>query len=280
MNTLISEWIEAPRTVSVDTFAIGDIHGRLDLMEDLFDEIVYQVGFDGVKHAKVVCLGDYIDRGPNGLACLERVFAGFDVPGIDIIGLPGNHEQFLIRFLLGDHFDRCDVADVWLGNGGDAVCRELGFPEDAIDGLCSRPQPLVDALIERLGKPFIERMKQMPNHFRQDDYLFIHAGLHPRFGLGVLDQDWTRKPANYEYDPLWVRGPFLTHEGPHEEDVVVVHGHTIHPEPEIRDNRINLDTGAYKSNCLTAVHFRGDKMRFLQTHIVKQHAIGDLPLTE
>ncbi len=132
----------------------------------------------------------------------------------------------------------------------------------------SRPSVLLvkNAL---MGHPErLERFFAMQNHVRLGQYLFVHAGIHPDLGLAMLKRDWSKRPSRWveeDEDPLWIRGPFLTYEGAHEEGVVVIHGHTPRPDVELRANRINIDTRAYDTGRLTAVQLQGSKLRFIQS---------------
>jgi serine/threonine protein phosphatase 1 len=120
-------------------------------------------------------------------------------------------------------------------------------------------------LRRRLGRDLLDRFAALPNHWRHGRYLFIHAGIHPGLDLAAqLAKPWGEFPlGEIDADPLWVRGPFLTHEGRFQEDVVVVHGHTIMRIPQIRHNRIGIDTGAFMTGRLTAVELRGDRLRLI-----------------
>jgi serine/threonine protein phosphatase 1 len=316
----IAPWRAAPGRAARPIFAIGDVHGRLDLLTALHDRIRGIVAAENLPDPLVVHLGDYIDRGPHPLECLARALRGVD--GIESRALAGNHEQFMFRFLaaaeaaqdavsqgraapersshamssamspagsdagspvtsfggiLAEDFaeDLAYVAEAWFAyNCGTAVARELGFadPEAALDDL-----PMFhERLIRRLGPETLARFRAMPNHFRLGDYFFIHGGLHPALDLAdQLAPHW----GSYRFDardsdPLWVRGPFLTHPGSFEfqssDDYadytgpfIVVHGHTISETPDVLHNRIGVDTGAFMTGRLTAVELRDDKLRFI-----------------
>jgi len=106
------------------------------------------------------------------------------------------------------------------------------------------------AIVNALGRRRLHRFLSMPNHVRMGNYLFVHAGIHPQLGLSMLDRDWRKLPssgADEDADPLWIRGPFLTYEGKHQEGVIVVHGHTPRDDVELLANRIGIDTRAYDS---------------------------------
>lgn len=260
----IGDWLPAPATAVRPVFAIGDVHGRAELFGILRSAIVDIVDQNGLDDALLVTLGDYVDRGPDGLAVLKQALDGIAQSRIESVCLPGNHEQFLVHFLEGSEEERERVLWVWLRNGGGANARELGISESRA---IADPAAFASALAGDLGARRLERLLGLGNHHRLDRYLFVHAGLHPDVGLAALRRDWRRLPDPWqdeEQDPLWVRGPFLTYEGAHDEDVIVVHGHTPRDQPELLANRIGIDTGAYFSGCLTAVQLDGDRLRLIQ----------------
>jgi serine/threonine protein phosphatase 1 len=264
ISTGISAWQQAPATASRPAFAIGDVHGRADLFEPLMAAILRIVDEEGLDQALVVTLGDYVDRGPAGLAVLKRVLDGIEHPKIEAICLPGNHEQFLRHFLESKGPERSEILWAWLDNGADAVARELGLSDTSA---AADPDAFIAALASHLGIERIERLFKLANHHRMGQYLFVHGGLHPQFGLAALKRDWRRLPRSgldEDRDPLWVRGPFLTYDGEHDDGVIVVHGHTPRNEAELLGNRIGIDTGAYFSGRLTCVQLLGDRMRLIQ----------------
>jgi len=263
----ISSWQPSPATAIRPTFAIGDVHGRLDLLNALH-QTIRDIMAQGDERAEseapplLVHLGDYIDRGPHPLACLQTVLRGVD--GIETAALPGNHEQFMSRSLTAAEDGLAGVLQGWFAyNCGTAVARELGYDEP-FDAL-AEPGRFMDRLRQRLGRDLLDRFAAMPTHLRQGNYLFVHGGLHPDIDIKTqLAKPWGEYLAGAsDADPLWVRGPFLTYEGRFAEDIVVVHGHTISSQPEIRHNRIGVDTGAFTTGRLTAVELRGGNLRFI-----------------
>lgn len=260
----VSDWQTAPATASRPVFAIGDVHGRADLFEPLISAILGVVDKEGLDNVLLVTLGDYVDRGPAGLAVLKRVLDGIKHPKVESVCLPGNHEQFLRHFLESKGLERSEILWSWLDNGADAIAHELGLPE----AKASDPDAFVAALASDLGIERIEKLFKLSNHYRLGQYLFVHGGIHPQFGLAALKRDWRRLPKSgldEDRDPLWVRGPFLTYDGEHDEGIIVVHGHTPRNDAELLGNRIGIDTGAYFSGRLTCVQLLGDRLRFLQT---------------
>ena len=122
------------------------------------------------------------------------------------------------------------------------------------------------AIASDLGMERVEKLFKLNNHYRLGQYLFVHGGIHPQFGLAALKRDWRRLPKSgldEDRDPLWVRGPFLTYDGEHDAGIIVVHGHTPRSEAELLGNRIGIDTGAYFSGRLTSVQLLGERMRLI-----------------
>jgi serine/threonine protein phosphatase 1 len=221
-------------------YAIGDIHGRDELLERLYDRI------DGDPHRSVdtgrplvIHLGDYIDGGPQSDKVLDRVMRGSST--FDSVALLGNHEALMLACL--DTDDR-DVWWNWISNGGDRTL--------AAFGVSTRSGYSARTLAEALGACRVDWLRSLPIYHVVERYLFVHAGIVP----GVpLDQQQTK-------DMLWIRTRFL--ESPDDHGYVVVHGHTQTMEPEVFHNRIGIDTGAARPKTLTAVALDGNQPpRFL-----------------
>lgn len=223
------------------TYAIGDIHGRDVLLERMHARIVHDPHREkDAPKPTVVHLGDYIDGGPESHKVLDRIIRGSDA--FKTIALLGNHEALMLDCLETD--DR-DVWWNWLSNGGDGTLEALGIPFK-MNGFSSR------ALREALGEQRIRWLRGLPIYHIFGDHLFVHAGIVP----GIpLDKQQTK-------DMLWIRTRFLESEADH--GYTVVHGHTPTEEPEVKKNRIGIDTGAARPKTLTAVALRGGKPpRFL-----------------
>lgn len=228
-------------------YAVGDIHGRLDLLTKLQAMILVDAETRKVARRVIVYLGDYVDRGPDSKGVVERLIER-PLEGFDSIFLKGNHEDFMLRFL-----DDGSLATSWMLNGGMATLRSYGIdvldPTRGEDRLESARADLARALPPR-HRAFLEGLGLW---HREGDYLFVHAGIRP--GLAV--------EAQREGDLLWIRHEFLNSNA--DFGAVVVHGHTVVGEPETRANRIGIDTGAVMTGCLTALALQGDERRFIQT---------------
>ena len=232
-------------------YAIGDIHGRADLLADLHALIAEDAAGRPASRRIVVHLGDYVDRGPDSRdvvsLLLEKPLAGFEP-----VNLVGNHEEFLLRFL-----DDVAVGESWMVNGGAATLASYGIdPLARVPG--EDPMPALQREFRRrLPTRHLAFLRDLTLSFRAGDYFFVHAGVLPGVPLDKQRRD----------DMLWIRDAFL--ESGTDHGAVVVHGHSIRRKPERRENRIGVDTGAYASGRLTALALEaargGVNERFLQT---------------
>ncbi|MBA3895744.1 MAG: metallophosphoesterase [Sphingomonadaceae bacterium] len=198
------------------------------------------------KPKYVVFLGDLIDRGPDSCRVIERLRL-YASKGVKPVFLFGNHEEAFLRVLGGDS---ALLAD-WLRYGGDACAASYGI--DPARLLAELPQTALGQLQSAVPKAHIDFLQSFADSFRYGDYLFVHAGIRP--GLSIEDQS--------PQDLRWIRDAFLHDTKDH--GVIVVHGHTIVSEVEERVNRIGIDTGAYRTNRLTALGIEGRERWFLES---------------
>lgn len=229
-------------------YAVGDIHGRFDLLDRLLKRMAADAARARPERISVVFLGDYVDRGPDARQVVERLMAGppagTALAGADWTCLKGNHEEYMVRFL-----DETAVGGAWTLNGGLATVRSYAGPIPA--GHEHDMQALQLLLSRALPPAHLRFLSRLPLRHEEGDYLFVHAGIRP--GIAIADQD----PG----DLLWIRDDFLYSNAALGK--VVVHGHTPAPVPEIRANRIGIDTGAYYSGTLTALVLEGHERKFL-----------------
>ncbi len=230
-------------------YAVGDVHGRLDLLEQLLARIENDAARHPARSVGLIFLGDYVDRGPDSRGVVARLAAGPPASG-PLAGagwtcLKGNHEDCLIRFLDETHLGRA-----WCRNGGLETVRSYAgnsLPEGVENDMAA----LQLILSQAMPPAHVRFLARLPLTHREGDYLFVHAGIRP--GVALEDQE----PS----DLLWIRDDFLFDSRP--LGVTVVHGHTPVPAPEIRANRIGIDTAAYRSGALTALVLEGSDMKFL-----------------
>ncbi|TPG55164.1 metallophosphoesterase family protein [Sphingomonas glacialis] len=227
-------------------YAIGDVHGRLDLLDALLEQIADDRRHQPCPREFLVFLGDMIDRGPDSKGVVERL-RGLDDPTLHPVFLMGNHEEMLVR-ALGTQPQR--LRD-WLTFGGAEYVESYGVDPARVAELDpASAAAVIRAAIPRGDLAFIDGFA---DSFRFGDYLFVHAGIRP----GVaLDQQRTG-------DLRWIREDFLGSQVDHP--LFVIHGHTISDGPDECANRIGIDTGAYASNVLTALCIEGTRRRYLAT---------------
>jgi serine/threonine protein phosphatase 1 len=226
-------------------YAIGDIHGRADLLA----EIHRRIRADRTKAARrvVVHLGDYVDRGDASRAVIDMLLSD-PVPGCQYVNLLGNHERFMLDFL-----DDAAIGPSWLMNGGEATLESYGVTYARGGTRETAMFLLQQALREKLPPAHRRFLDSLKLSHREGDYLFVHAGIKPGAPLEAQTAD----------SILWIRDEFLDSDADH--GVCVVHGHTITDQPEVRPNRIGIDTGAFTTGRLTCLALEADTRRVLQT---------------
>ena len=233
-------------------YAIGDIHGRLDLLDQLLAKIEADIAARRAKQNLVVFLGDLIDRGSQSAQVVERLRT-WTPSDATTIYLCGNHEEVLLRLLAGER----NILGDWLKFGGAECLASYGLAAaDLVDQSEPRALAAIKAVIPAEHEEFLA---SFADTFRFGDYLFVHAGIRP--GLSVS--------AQQQKDLRWIRNPFL--EDLTDHGFVVVHGHTITETVDERTNRIGIDTGAYRSGVLTAMAIEGSRRWFLDTALPEQH---------
>ncbi|HRK95875.1 MAG TPA: metallophosphoesterase family protein [Rhodospirillales bacterium] len=227
-------------------YAVGDIHGRDDLLIRMHAMILADARTRPELAPTVVYLGDYVDRGSGSFEVIEFLI-NEPLPGFTSVTLMGNHEDMMLRFLDGP------PTLNWLVNGGIATLASYGVgTADPIVYLADLDVVRRDlrAAVPPAHRRFLLGLDLM--HVA-GDYVFVHAGVRPGVDLEA------QAPA----DLLWIRDKFLDSRKDHGK--VVIHGHTITEEPEIRANRIGIDTGAFVTDRLTCLVLEGCERRFIQT---------------
>jgi len=227
-------------------YAIGDIHGRLDLLNDTVSRIEADIDERPPAQNIIVFLGDLIDRGPASAEVVERLRT-YRRDGVRTVFLSGNHEEVLLRLLRGESRYLRD----WLTFGGAECARSYGISSSALRQMDAGQA--VALLRQKIPDSHRSFLQSFVDTFRIGSYLFVHAGVRPGVPLSEQTQS----------DLRWIRGPFLENNADH--GFIVVHGHTIAGEIDIRDNRIGIDTGAYRTGVLTTMGLEGRERWFLQT---------------
>ena len=229
-------------------YAIGDIHGRDDLIGRMHGLINRDLADEPVDDYRIVHLGDYVDRGPDSAKVVERLAALCRTNG-RVICLKGNHDDGLLRFLQ----DPIESAPFFVHNGGLETAASYGAVPARAFLLDNDLTMLRDHLAVALPDHHRRFLAELPLTATFGDYLFVHAGVRPGVALDRQDPD----------DLIWIRHEFLDFDGSFGK--VVVHGHTPMVEPDSLKNRIGIDTGAFATGRLTCVVLQDDRRRFLDT---------------
>jgi serine/threonine protein phosphatase 1 len=232
-------------------YAIGDIHGRADLLAALLHDI--ESDATQSPHARrpaLVFLGDYVDRGPDSRGVVEMLLHALP-RGFDAHFLKGNHEALLLDFL-----EDPSGLDQWLANGAAPTFASYGVDVAALVRARAAPGTWRRALLAGLAEGHRRFFEHLELAVSYGDYLFVHAGVRPGVPLDAQDP----------HDLVWIRGEFLRSGA--DFGKIVVHGHTPLAVPEIRANRIGIDTGAVFTNRLTALRLEDGSRRLLQTENV------------
>ncbi|WP_404712392.1 metallophosphoesterase family protein [Sphingomonas sp. MMS24-J13] len=225
-------------------YAIGDVHGRLDLLDDLLDRIAVDDRDRPPADTQIIFLGDLIDRGPESRGVVDRAMA-MAVGGINVRFLMGNHEEVLLAALKG----RQGAMRQFIRIGGGQTLHSYG-----ITGSEYRDadfDELVELARARIPAEHVEFLAGFEDRIGIGDYLFVHAGIRPGIPLDK------QRPS----DLRWIREEFVGHAGNHGR--IIVHGHTVTDHVEERPNRIGIDTGAFASGRLTALALEGSERWYL-----------------
>jgi len=237
-----------PSTGGRQIYAIGDVHGRADLLRDLLETVRADADARrGDQPPLIIFLGDYVDRGADSAGVVEQILELKRDARFQVRALKGNHEQALLRFL-----DEATFGPVWAQHGGVATLQSYGVepPENTLDPDAWEPaRARLEALVPSSHRLFYCGLELA---IVLGDFAFVHAGVRP--GVPLERQS--------ETDLLWIRGEFLRAPGPFGK--IIVHGHTPRREVQITKHRMGIDTGAYYSGILTALRLDGSEPFVLQ----------------
>jgi serine/threonine protein phosphatase 1 len=224
-------------------YVIGDIHGRLDLLDQVINAVHRDVEEHG-SEALTVTLGDYIDRGPASRGVLDRLISNpFPTP---LIALKGNHEALIESFLATPAIGRH-----WRTQGGAETLHSYGVQVGMLRA--ENYAEAADRLRTALPLEHLNFLQSLKMSLSRGKYFLCHAGVRPGVPLEEQTED----------DLLWIRDEFLNSKM--DFGKIIVHGHTPTPKPEVLPNRINIDTGAFATGRLTCAVLEGDCHRFLPT---------------
>jgi serine/threonine protein phosphatase 1 len=235
-----SKLLTASTPANVRIYAVGDIHGRADLLADVIARIDDDLARRPIQHAIEVYLGDYIDRGPDSKTVIDLL--SIRLVKNRAVCLRGNHEAMMEDFLR----DPLELQS-WLQLGGMHTLASYGVNLHQGESEIKKHRRFWQAF-PRAHELFLQCLRYS---FSCGDFLFVHAGIRP---VVSIEQQDIR-------DMLWIRQEFLN--SPRDHGKFVVHGHTPVPHPDIRSNRMNIDTGAWRTGTLTCAVIEGTTILIL-----------------
>jgi diadenosine tetraphosphatase ApaH/serine/threonine PP2A family protein phosphatase len=229
----------------VRIYAIGDIHGRADLLARLLTIIDADIAARAPRRILLILIGDYVDRGPSSRGVVDLILRR--QASFELIALKGNHDTYPLRLM-----KRPSVFAEWRSLGGIETLMSYGLePKFSMNE--TELNKFVNTLKDTIPVSHIEFFSRLVPSFSFGDFFFAHAGVRPQVTLDRQRED----------DLLWIRDEFLDYEG--HFDKMIVHGHTPVDEIDYRTNRINIDTGAYATGRLSALVIEGSSLRTLYT---------------
>jgi serine/threonine protein phosphatase 1 len=229
-------------------FAVGDIHGRADLLGDMLDLLEDRAAAEqrGANAPTVIFLGDYVDRGPNSALVIEMLLSGRPF-GYERRCLKGNHEQYMLAFMEAPLDNRA-----WVVQGGAETL--LAYGVQPLDSRSAHDEDWIataEALKAAVPQTHVDFLNSLERYVALGDYAFVHAGIDAGRSLEEQTDD----------DLFWARDRFIASKRPFSHRVV--HGHTPVDRPYADQRRIAVDTGAYASGTLSAARFEGEEVSFL-----------------
>jgi serine/threonine protein phosphatase 1 len=240
-STLGRQFPPTPNGLTI--YAIGDIHGRADLLADLYRRIDDDKAASRPRHVAEIYLGDYIDRGSDAATVVDRLIRRADE--VYSVFLRGNHEQLLLDFIAG-----AQCLGAWKAVGAIPTLLSYGVSQHLLTGTPSQEEVRL-ALSEKLPREHYNFLSFTGAYCEIDRYLFVHAGIRPSVALEHQARE----------DILGIREEFLKFDG--DFGWIVIHGHTPVTVPDFKANRINIDTGAYATHCLTCLKIGEDGVSIL-----------------
>ncbi len=226
-------------------YAIGDVHGRFDLLQAMHRLIAAENEKLPLADWVVIHLGDYTDRGPQSRQVLDLLVRATG-DSERMLALAGNHDIGLLEFL-----ETGDAFGLFAGNGGRQTALSYGIDIDFSDAASVAAG--WKAFAKAIPSSHVQFLRGLPRSMVFGDFFFCHAGIRPGIDLDDQDPD----------DLIWIRGEFLNHPSLYSK--VIVHGHTPVDDVDVRLNRINVDTGAFASGRLSAIMIDGNRKFLLET---------------
>ncbi|MEM9139147.1 MAG: metallophosphoesterase family protein [Pseudomonadota bacterium] len=217
-------------------YAIGDVHGCLDMLRELHDAIEQDLSQHPADDWTVVHVGDYVDRGPDSRGVIDYL-SGLAAKDDRMVFLLGNHDLMFSRSVKGDR----QMLRTWMTNGGEETLQSYGLRVDTFIERLSQNSPMDDVF----PPEHIAFLENLDHAAHMGDFFFVHAGVDPERGLDAQELD----------DMLWIRDRFIR-DG-REYEAVIVHGHTPTRRVDVKANRVGIDTGAVYGGDLTCLVLDG-----------------------
>ena len=236
-------FLDARGPEGVVVYAIGDVHGRLDLLTRMHEEIAAERERHRPSDWRIIHLGDYVDRGPESRGVIEFLI-GATKADERVITLAGNHDIGFLEFL-----DEADPTDIFARYGGAQTAQSYGVKLDFTSSDAFDACHL--ALVAAVPDSHADFLRSLGFFVSMGDFFFCHDGIRPGVALDAQDP----------HDLIWIREEFHRHTALHPK--IIVHGHTPTPEPQVLANRVNIDTGAFYSGRLTALVIDGAETQIL-----------------
>jgi serine/threonine protein phosphatase 1 len=238
-------------SVAQPCYAIGDVHGRLDLFQHMISRIRQDWVQTGLPERPVLYfLGDLVDRGPHSRGVVDAFLALQGEAWCEARVLMGNHEEAMLQFMADPEF-----GPTWVSYGGAQTLASYGVPPPPVGSAPEVWAEVAHAFARAVPDAHKALLRSAPDLLRNGDFVFVHAGVRPGIAL----------EAQSPSDCRWIRREFLAHEK--ACDAVVVHGHTPAEAVENRPWRIGLDTGAYATGVLSAVRLIGNRRDILNVSL-------------
>jgi serine/threonine protein phosphatase 1 len=237
-------FLDAQGPEGIRLYAIGDVHGRLDLLAAMHEGIAAEIEDEQPPDWRIIHLGDYTDRGPESRGVIDFLIAARERDRRNMM-LAGNHDVGFLDFLEAPLTD-----GLFAHNGGKQTALSYGVLLDFFSLAALRPGHA--ALVEAVPAAHVAFLRSLQFSAEFGDFFFCHAGIRPGVPL----------ERQVPEDLVWIRDEFLDYTGLHPK--VIVHGHTPAAEPEVLANRVNVDTGAFHSGRLTALAIDGAQKRLLE----------------
>lgn len=237
-------FLDARAPEGMRLYAIGDVHGRLDLLKAMHAEIRAVLMRDKPADWRIIHVGDYVDRGPDSAGVIAFLIDRI-AEDSRVIALAGNHDAALLDFLREG-----DRTHLFRRFGGNDTARSYGtFVDFSSEETAEAGR---QALARAIPSAHLDFLRRLPRGIGFGDFFFCHAGIRPGVPIDRQAPD----------DLIWIRDTFLDYPGLHPK--VIVHGHTPHDEAELMPNRVNVDTLAYASGRLTALAVEGTRKRLIE----------------